>query len=89
MVGEHGGLEAARQLLKGRDASGFTTLWETGAFGHDVEAAALPPPLYEVLFMDEDRRVARRRLGEHRFDVDDVLERRAAVPPSWYTDADA
>lgn len=29
MVGELGGVEAARHLLQGRDASdGFTTLWE-------------------------------------------------------------
>jgi len=89
MVGEHGGPEAARQLLKGRDASdGFTTLWEAGPLEMSVEAVALLP-WYEALFTSDERGAARRRLGEHRFDVDGFLQRRAAMPPGWTTDADA
>lgn len=41
MVSELGGLEAARHLLRRRDASdGFTTLWEHGHLGLSVEAFA-------------------------------------------------
>lgn len=44
MVGEHGGAEAARHLLTGRDASdGFTTLWEHGRLEMSVEAHVLLP----------------------------------------------
>jgi hypothetical protein len=42
MVGELGGVEAARQLLRGRDASdGFTILWEHGRLEMSVEAFVL------------------------------------------------
>lgn len=44
MVAEHGGPEAVRLLLKGRDASdGFTTLWEHGRLDMSCEAFALLP----------------------------------------------
>ena len=83
MMAEHGGPEAARQLLTGRDASdGFTTLWEAGRLEMSVEAAALLP-WYEPLFTDDQRAVARRRLAEHRFDVDGFLAKRMAAPPAW------
>lgn len=83
MVGDLGGPEAARQLLKGRDASdGFTTLWEAGRLEMSVEACALLP-WYEELFSDAERATARRRLVEHRFDVDGFLQARGANPPPW------
>ena len=83
MVSEHGGPEAVRLLLKGKDASdGFTTLWEAGRLEMSVEAAVLLP-WYEDLFNDEERATARRRLLEHRFDVDAFVQRRIAQPPSW------
>lgn len=83
MVGEHGGPEAARQLLAGRDASdGFTTLWEAGRLEMSVEAAALLP-WYEPLFSEEQRAVAKRRLVEHRFDVAEFLTARTRTPPDW------
>lgn len=83
MVAEHGGPEAARQLLTGRNASdGFTTLWEAGRLEMSVEAAVLLP-WYEALFTDRQRTVARRRLTEHRFDVDAFMDTRTAAPPAW------
>lgn len=88
MVGERGGPETARQLLSGRDASdGFTTLWEANRLEMSVEAVALLP-WYETLFTDEQRAVARRRLMEHRFDVDGFLATRTASPPAWTEAAD-
>jgi hypothetical protein len=77
MVGELGGLEAARHLLRGRDASdGFTTLWEHGRLDISVEAVVLLPSYHE-LFTAEQLETARRRLTEHRFDVDSWLHRSA------------
>jgi hypothetical protein len=88
MVSELGGPEAARQLLKGRDASdGFTTLWEAGRLDMSVEAAALLP-WYEELFTEQQRSVARRRLVGHRFDVDAFLCSRSGAPPAWVSPAD-
>ncbi|WP_237534366.1 hypothetical protein [Streptomyces sp. SID3343] len=53
MVGALGGTEAARQLLRGRDASdGFTTLWEHGRLEMSVEAFVLLPR-YQGLFTEE------------------------------------
>ncbi len=73
MVGELGGAGAARQLLKGRNASdGFTTLWEHGHLEMSVEAFALLPR-YRDLFTDEERETAELRLVEHRFDVERFL----------------
>jgi len=89
MVAEHGGAEATRQLLRGRDASdGFTTLWEAGRLEMSVEAAALLP-WYADLFSDEQRGVARRRLVEHGFDVDGFLRDRQARPPAWIQEPSA
>jgi hypothetical protein len=83
MVAEHGGVEAARQLLRGRDASdGFTALWEARRLEMSVEAAALLP-WYEALFTDEERAVARRRLVDHGFDIDEFLENRSTRAPAW------
>ena len=83
MVAEHGGPEAVRQLLTGRDASdGFTTLWEAERLEMSVEAMVLLP-WYETLFTDEQRATARRRLVDHHFDVDAFLRNRKAAPPQW------
>ena len=83
MVGEYGGVEAARLLLRGRDASdGFTTLWESHRLDMSVEATVLLP-WYVPLFSDSERAVAERRLIEHRFDVERFLASRAAAPPAW------
>ncbi|PWI05261.1 hypothetical protein DIZ27_40340 [Streptomyces sp. NWU339] len=83
MVGELGGAEAARQLLRGRDASdGFTTLWEHGRLEMSVEAFVLLP-WYRELFTEEQLETAGRRLREHRFDVDAFLARAGRNWPAW------
>jgi hypothetical protein len=70
IVAEHGGPEAVRLLLKGRDASdGFTTLWEHGRLDMSCEAIALLP-WYEDPFSANELALARHRLVEHNFDVD-------------------
>ena len=84
MVAEHGGPEAVRLLLKGRDASdGFTTLWEAGRLEMSCEAIALLP-WYQELFTEEELSVARHRLTEHNFDVDGFLQRASQNPPAWW-----
>jgi hypothetical protein len=82
MVAEHGGREAVRLLLKGRDAYGFTTLWEAGRLEMSVEAMVLLP-WYEQLFADDERTKARRRLLDHQFDIDSFIQRRRVSPPPW------
>ncbi len=47
-----------------------------------VEAAVLLP-WYQPLFTDEERAIARRRLADHQFDVEDFLRTRGVTPPSW------
>lgn len=67
MISELGGLEAARQLLHAAGASdGFTALWEKGRLDLSVEARVLKP-LYEGLFSDEEREIARKRLGDYGY----------------------
>jgi len=83
MVGELGGAEAARRLLRGRDASdGFATLWEHGRLDTSVEAFALLP-WYRELFTEEQLETAERRLREHRFDVERFLRTSIQSPPAW------
>ena len=73
MVGELGGVEAVRRLLRGADASdGYTTLWEAGRLELSVEAYALHPR-FASLFSESERAAARRRLTSHGFDVDAFL----------------
>jgi hypothetical protein len=85
LVGELGGPEAARHLLRGRDASdGFTTLWEHGRLEVSVEAFALLP-WYRVLFGEDQLATAERRLTEHRFDVEHFLRISTQRPPAWVT----
>jgi hypothetical protein len=70
MVREHGGVEAARRLLRGAGAAGgFAMLWEKKRLGRSSEATMLRPE-YETLFTADERLLARRRLEEHGFDVD-------------------
>jgi len=85
MVGEMGGVEAARHLLRGRDASdGFTTLWEHRRLEVSVEAFVLLP-WYRGLFSEDELATAERRLGEHRFDVERFLREAGQRPPAWVT----
>ena len=89
MIAEHGGPEAVRLLLKGRDTSeGFTTLWESDRLEMSCEAIALLP-WYEDLFSDDERAVARHRLTAHGFGVDGFLQRSSTSPPLWWGQAQA
>ena len=83
MVGELGGVEAARHLLQGRNASdGFTTLWEHRRLEMSVEAHVLLP-WYRELFTEKQLGTAEQRLREHRFDVDAFLTRAERDRPTW------
>lgn len=63
MVQEHGGLEAARRLLRQQNiADGLTRLWEMGRLDLSVEALVLRPE-YATLFTDEERTMARQHLA--------------------------
>ena len=74
MVGELGGVVAAKQLLSGPATSdGFATLWEAGRLALSVEAHVLLPRFASV-FSPIERRTARRRLEQHEFDVDGFLD---------------
>ena len=62
MVGEQGGLGAARQLLKGNEmSSGLMRLWEQKRLDVSVEALVLREP-WASLFTDEEIASARGRL---------------------------
>lgn len=64
LIGEKGGLLAAKQLInKPGGTEGFTTLWEHGRLDLSVEAHVLKPK-YESLFSEEERRLCRDRLHE-------------------------
>lgn len=86
MVGVDGARDAARSLLRGRDASdGFTTLWEMGRLDMSIEAMVLLP-WYESLFTDDERATARRRLDAHGFDGTGYLDGMVKKPPQWWSD---
>jgi hypothetical protein len=86
MVGEHGGRDAAKRLLRAAVASeGFSKLWQHGKLEFSVEAFVLLP-WFPRLFTDDERNIARRRLEAHNFPVDEFLERARAAPPRWVDD---
>jgi hypothetical protein len=87
MVGDIGGVEAARRLLGGPVASdGFTTLLEHKRLESSVEAFVLLPS-YRLLFTDEQLATATHRLTEYGFDVDRYLRAAVAQRPGWLRDA--
>ncbi|MDE2125270.1 MAG: hypothetical protein KGJ62_01625 [Armatimonadetes bacterium] len=64
MVAEHGGVEAARLLLRSKDAqAGLTTLWELGRLDMSMEQLVLRAK-YRSLFTEEERAIARKRLRD-------------------------
>lgn len=64
MVNRHGGLEAARRLLRGSDASdGLLRLWEAGRLDITVEALVLREP-WRCLFENVELQAAEMRLKE-------------------------
>lgn len=71
LVGEKGGLVAAKQLIsKPGGTDGFTTLWEHGRLDLSVEAHVIKPE-YESLFTEEERRMCRERLEEFGYKISD------------------
>jgi hypothetical protein len=73
MVATHGAVETARILLRGPETSeGFQILMDHHRLGDSVEAAVLIP-VYEPLFSEEERAIARRRPEAHNFPVDAYL----------------
>ena len=68
MVVEHGGLEAAKRLLRGSDISdGLARLWEEGRLDLSMEALVIRDP-WRLLFTDAELENARRRLDELGYD---------------------
>ena len=64
MVGEHGGLEAAKILIHAKNLSdGFVELWKCKRLDLTVEAETLKPEWNE-LFSDNERKIARKRLND-------------------------
>ncbi|GGL79576.1 hypothetical protein GCM10010129_24060 [Streptomyces fumigatiscleroticus] len=87
LLGELGGVGAARQLLHGRDTSDtFVALWEAGHLEASIEALVLLP-WYRHLFDDQHLDTARRRLNEHGFDIDRFLLDVQENPPAWALDS--
>ena len=64
MVRERGGLDAAKQLLKGNELSdGLVKLWELGRLDLSMEALIQGEP-WSALFTREELTQARQRLEE-------------------------
>jgi hypothetical protein len=64
MVGDRGGLEAAKYLLHAPGLSdGFTALWKCKRLDLTVEAHVIKPE-WHSLFTEEELGIARRRLRE-------------------------
>gem|GEM_PF-1255156 len=69
MIFDHGGLGAARILLRtNRVSDGFVRLWELKRLDLTVEAHVLSPR-FAALFTEEERRTARRRLQDYGYPV--------------------
>jgi len=70
MVGEHGGVEAAKSLLYTPGLQyGFTELWKCGRLDITMEALILQQQ-YSSLFTDQEREIARKRLTDCGYDVE-------------------
>ena len=68
MVREHGGVEAARRLLRTHEVQdGLTTLWELGRLDISMEALVVQER-WQPLFSDAERQAARDRLKEYGYD---------------------
>ena len=68
MIGRHGGVKAAKQLLNTKEfQSGFTILWEHSCLDISVEALVLKDQFRE-LFDEAELREAQWRLLAHRYD---------------------
>ena len=75
MIGEYGGLETAKQLLrKSEVSSGFTALWICERLDLSVEAVVLQEQ-WRPLFTDEELCTARTRLEDLGYSVDKLVPR--------------
>ena len=69
LVGEKGGLAAAKQLIsKPGGTEGFTTLWEHHRLDLSVEALVLKPE-YKSLFSENEQKLCRDRLIEFGYEI--------------------
>ena len=69
LVGEKGGLAAAKQLIsKPGGTEGFTTLWEHRRLDLSVEALVLKPE-YKSLFSENELKLCRDRLMEFGYEI--------------------
>ena len=85
MLADHGGVETARRLINSDAPSqGFEVLWEHQRLDLSVEALAILPD-NASLFSDEERSAARRRLEDHRFNVELYLKQAESTRPPWNT----
>ena len=67
MLDEYRGLETAKILIHSPTVSdGYTALWERGRLDLTVEAIILDP-IWNELFDDDERSIARRRLKDYGF----------------------
>jgi len=79
-----GGVQAVKNLLAKKDASeGFSTLYSLGRLDLAVEVFVLRPE-FEILFTDDERRVARTRLDAVGYDIDRYLKRLQSAAPRGY-----
>lgn len=70
MLGERGGVETARFLLREPQvSSGFVALWERKRLDLTVEAQLLSHPQYWELFEQADLDTARRWLKDYGFEM--------------------
>ena len=69
MVGNHGGLQAAKILLHTPGFQyGFKELWKCGCLRLTMEALVIQPQ-FSVLFTKEEIQIAKNRLQEGGYDV--------------------
>ncbi len=66
MVNENGGVETAHRLIAKESTEGFTKLWEKGRLDLSIEALILKPE-FATLFTEAERKKARERLAEYRY----------------------
>ena len=72
MVAMHGGLEAARILIRAQTVSdGYTALWERRRLDLTVEAAVVENVRFHTLFDKEDIEVCRKRLKDYGYQLTD------------------
>ena len=70
MLGERGGVETARYLLREpKVSSGFVALWERKRLDLTVEAQLLANPNFWPLFEQRDLDTARRWLKEYGYET--------------------